>query len=158
MIVLANLWGCANATPEAPPPEPPPPEVGPTVPTMLGEIPGVEFLGDWTSPGCPGRSYARNIRFEDYGNYAAVDLVAPCPPGQDCGWTGMVGFAGIWKREGDRLELREMGGNSQPGGPHPTRFQSTTEGYLVENGCQYQRGLTVPPGYDEVVVRPRVPG
>ena len=36
----------------------------PTVPTMLGDTPGVAFLGDWTSAPCEGRAFSRNLRFE----------------------------------------------------------------------------------------------
>ncbi len=133
------------------------PPGAPTVPTLLGDVPGVAFLGDWTSPGCEGRAYARNLRFEKEGDYAGIDLVSPCPPDAQCMWSGIVGFAGIWKQEGNKLLLREIGAPTAAGSPHPTEVISTVDGTLVENGCTYTRGLTVPPGQTEEQVRPKIP-
>jgi hypothetical protein len=138
-----------------------PPRIKPvTVPTLLGEAEGVAFVGDWTSGPCGGRTYARNVRFESDNSYAVVDLVSPCPVGTTCMWSGVLSFAGEWRQDGTRLNLRELGINaaSGPGGPHPVFFESTPEGKLVENQCLYERGLTVPPGFTEEKVRPRVPG
>lgn len=154
---LLVIWlGCAAELP--PPPPPPVDPATSTVPTLLGDAPGVRFLGNWTSPSCGGRGYARNLRFEAEQAYAGIDLVSPCPKGTTCVWSGMTGFAGIWKQEGTKLLLREMGGGTATGGPHPTEVESTADGKLVENGCLYTAGLTVPPGYTEEEVTPRVPG
>lgn len=159
MILL--LLACATeAPPTSPLAEPPadPSAPGPKVDTMLGQVPGVKYLGDWTNTGCPGRSYARNLTFFDGGEFAGVDLVAPCPPGNDCAWSGLSGYAGIWKQEGDKIFLREIGAPIAPGSPHPTEVVADFEGRLVENHCVYERGLTVPEGYTEDQVRPRIPG
>lgn len=130
----------------------------PTVPTLLGDVPGVMFVGDWTSPGCEGRAYPRNLHFRNDNSYAGIDLVSPCPPDTQCVWSGMVGYAGIWKQEGNKLLLREIGAPTEPGSPHPTEIISTFDGTLMENGCTYTRGLTVPPGLTEDKVRPQIPG
>jgi len=130
----------------------------PKVDTMLGQVPGVQFLGDWTSPACGGRAYARNLTFLDKGEYAAVDLVAPCPPEGTCVWSGLVAYAGVWKQDGTKLLLREIGAPTAPGSPHPTEVVANFDGAIVESGCAYTRGLTVPPGYTEDRVRPRIPG
>ena len=160
MILL--LLACAT---EAPPASPLPPAADPTagaaepkVDTMLGQVPGVKFIGEWTSVSCPGRSYARNLLFVDGGEFAAIDLVSPCPPGGTCVWSGLSAYAGIWKQEGDKLLLREIGSPIAPGTPHPTEVVASFDGKLVENDCTYERGLTVPAGYTEDQVRPRIPG
>ncbi len=130
-----------------------------TVPTLLGDAPGVAFLGDWTSASCGGRDHARNVRFESDHTYAVIDLVSPCPPGTTCAWSGLVTFAGEWRQAGTKLNLRELGISAGgPGSPHPQFFESTADGKLVEGGCAYERGLTVPPGYSEEKLRPKVPG
>lgn len=131
---------------------------GPQVDTLLGKVPGVKFLGDWTSPGCPGREYPRNLTFFMENEYAGLDLVSPCAPGAQCAWSGMVAYAGRWVQDGTTLKLRSIGGSTAPGSPHPTEVQANFEGKLVENDCEYTRGLTVPEGYAEDQVRPRLPG
>lgn len=137
---------------------PPAPEpTAPTVQTMLGEATGIHFLGDWTAAACGGRGYARNLRFEEDGTYAGVDLVSPCPPDVACMWSGLVGYSGVWVQEGPKLHLREIGGGAQQGAAHPTEVTANEAGQLVENGCIYTAGLTVPTGYTEDRVRPKVP-
>jgi hypothetical protein len=130
-----------------------------TVQTLLGEGAGVEYLGDWTSPPCDGRSYARNVTFYPNQEYAVMELVSPCPVGTQCMWSGLGTFAGLWGQDGKKLRVQEisMTGNS-PGGPHPVYFEATDDGRLAENGCFYTKGLTVPPGYTEEQVRAKIPG
>ena len=128
------------------------------VPTLFGDVSGVSFVGDWTSPPCGGRNYARNVHFDSDQHYAVVDMVSPCPPGTSCIWSGLTGFSGIWAQEGTKLRVQEIGsGPPSPGGPHPVLFEATADGKLVENGCFYTKGLTVPPGYEEERVKPKVP-
>lgn len=141
--------------------EPLPPALPPDVPkveTLLGEAPGIVFTGEWTSKDCPGRTYPRNLVILEDHTYAAIDLLSPCPPGATCAWSGMVGFAGIWKQEGTKVLLREIGGPIEQGSPHPTEIIAREDGRLEENQCPYDRGLTVPDGYTEEQVRPKVPG
>lgn len=152
------LVACSASIPEPPPaPAPAPGDAAPTVQTLLGEAKGIHFLGDWTSAPCGGRGYARNLRFEEDGTYAGVDLVSPCPPDVACAWSGLLGFTGVWKQEGEKLHLREIGGGVEQGAAHPTEFTANVEGQLLENGCVYTVGLTVPAGYTEERVRPKVP-
>lgn len=152
-MLLIFLWSCTTLTGA----DPKPPE-GPTVPTLLGEAAGVAFEGNWTSPSCGGRAYARNIRFEVDGSYATIDLVSPCPPGTHCVWSGMVGYGGTWVLSDPKiLSLREIGAPAGPGSPHPSQFTADMKGNLIESTCIYQKGLTIPPGYTEEQVTPRVP-
>lgn len=153
MILL--MFACGDP-PETPPPPPVEPE--PTVSTLLGDASGVDFAGNWTSPNCGGRAYARNIRFEEDHTYAAIDLVSPCAPGAQCVWSGMVGYAGTWNNTDDKkLKLLEMGAMVGPGSPHPHEFVADFKGNLIESSCVYTKGLTIPPGYTEQQVTPRVP-
>jgi hypothetical protein len=167
----------APAAPEAPPP--PDPQAAPgtrilgdgNVPgtsvmrepgkdpqyyTLLGHVEGVVFTGDWTSPSCGGRAFPQNLRFEEVGQkWAVANLVEPCPPGKQCSWSGMQRQEGIWAKEDNDagIVLKGSGGaGSQP----LRRFKATSNGRLVESGCVFVRGLTVPDGYTEEQVRPTV--
>jgi len=158
--VFVVLWlACAESS--TPAPVPATPGAVPTeesVPTLLGEVQGVAFVGEWTSPACGGRAYARNVRFDSEQRFAVVDIVDPCPPDKECAWSGLTGFNGLWAVDGARLKVREIGSvPAGAGGPHPVLFEATADGKLVENGCTYERGLTVPPGYTEERVRPVIP-
>lgn len=132
------------------------PPAGPTVPTLLGQAPGVAFVGHWTSTGCGQRQYARNISFELDNTYNAIDMISPCRPGTQCIWSGMVGYSGSWAQpEEKRLVLREWGSSSAPGSPHPQEFFADDNGNLVESNCVYTRGFTVPEGMTEAQVTPQ---
>lgn len=151
MTLHLSLLACAQA-----PAEPPKPAVGgPTVPTLLGEAHGVAYLGDWTSTNCTARTFPRNIHFEDDGTWAGVDLISPCPVGTQCAWSGITYYQGIYQQQSETLELRDIGG-TPAAGPHPTSFRANDKGQLVEGGCTYEKGLTVPPGYDADKVTPKV--
>jgi hypothetical protein len=118
--------------------------------TLLGALEGVVFSGDWTSPSCGGRGYPRNIRFEEVQKrWAMVDLVNPCPVGKECGWNGMQHTEGLWDHDKARIYPKAIGGGKQP-----QAFTATSNGRLVESGCVYVRGLTVPEGYTPEQVRP----
>lgn len=149
VLLATSLAACASE-----PPAPAPPIKGPIVHTLLGDAPGVEFTGDWTSPACGGRQFARNIHFDADGAYAAIDLMSPCPVGTQCLTSGLMAYEGIWSIKDDALELRDMGGTSAPG-PHPTSFRADDKGQLVESGCPYTKGLTVPDGYEAAKVTPK---
>ncbi len=127
----------------------------PQVDTLLGKVDGILIEGDWTSKPCEGRNYARNIRFETNRTYAAIDLVSPCPVGTECAWSGMTTFGGKWTIENRELLTRELGAGTAEGGPHPTKFVATMEGTLIENRCVYEKGLTVPDGYEAARVTPQ---
>lgn len=164
MSLLALLAACAaqSSAPIAEPkPAPVPATEGAaatdtTTPTLLGEVQGIAIVGDWTSAACGGRTYARNISFAADQHYAAVDLVSPCPPGATCVWSGLTAFAGLWELQGKKLRVQEVGVPATPGGPRPTFFEATADGKLVENGCLYEKGLTIPPGYTEASVKPKL--
>ncbi len=160
--MLALLLACGASGPAEPTPPVPATEgavpTEQTVPTLFGEVQGVSFVGDWTSPACSGRAYARNVHFDADQQYAVIDLVSPCPTGTTCAWSGMIQFGGLWAIDGLKLRVQEIGGSPAGlGGPHPVLFEATADGTLQENGCIYQKGLTVPAGYEEDRVRPKVP-
>ncbi len=138
--------------------EPEPLPEGPKVQTLLGEAVGVRFVGNWTAAPCGARNYARNIRFDKNNQYAAIDLVSPCPAGGTCVWSGMVGYAGSWTVVDNELILKEIHAPGAPGSPHPQRFLAALDGKLMEGDCPYVGGLTVPDGYTESQVTPRAPG
>jgi hypothetical protein len=150
LTLLIPLLACAQT-----PAEPPKPVDGPKVSTLLGDAPGITYLGDWTSKGCPSRSFPRNIHFEQGGTYAGIDLVSPCPVGTQCAWSGIVSYQGIWMQQGQTIELRDIGGTGERG-PHPTSFRADDKGFLVESGCNYERGVTIPDGYTADAVTPKV--
>jgi hypothetical protein len=69
----------------------------------------------------------------------------------------MVLFMGFWTiKDTKELVLKELGGGG-PGSPHPSVFTADMEGNLIEGSCKYQRGLTVPAGYTEEQVTPKMP-
>ena len=150
LLPLLPLLACAQT-----PVELPKPIEGPKVATLLGDVPGITFLGDWTSKGCPSRNFPRNIHFEVGGKYAGVDLVSPCPVGTQCAWSGILTYGGIWQQQGQTIQLRDIGGTGESG-PHPTRFQADDKGFLVEAGCNYERGVTVPDGYTADAVTAKI--
>jgi hypothetical protein len=118
--------------------------------TLLGALDGVVFSGDWTSPSCGGRGFPRNIRFEEVQRrWALVDLVSPCPAGTQCAWTGLQRSEGTWEHDTSRIYPKALGAGKQP-----KAFTATTNGRLVESGCVYVRGLSVPDGYTPEQVRP----
>ena len=150
LLLLLPLLACAQT-----PVELPKPIEGPKVATLLGDVSGITFLGDWTSKGCPSRNFPRNIHFEAGGKYAGVDLVSPCPVGTQCAWSGILSYGGIWQQQGQTIQLRDIGGTAESG-PHPTRFQADDKGFLVEAGCNYERGVTVPDGYTADAVTAKI--
>ena len=150
LLLLLPLLACAQT-----PVELPKPIEGPKVATLLGDVSGITFLGDWTSKGCPSRNFPRNIHFEAGGKYAGVDLVSPCPVGTQCAWSGILSYGGIWQQQGQTIQLRDIGGTGESG-PHPTRFQADDKGFLVEAGCNYERGVTVPDGYTADAVTAKI--
>jgi hypothetical protein len=154
MLTVLLFVACSKPAPEPPPP----PVEGPKVNTLLGESAGVVFTGYWTSTGCEGRTYARNLYIQEDQAYAGLDLVSPCPPNARCAWSGITAYAGIWQQQGDKVMLREIGAPKEAGSAHPTEITANAQGQLVENGCAYSKGTTVPEGYTEDQVKPKLPG
>ncbi|MFO8072871.1 MAG: hypothetical protein R6V85_13440 [Polyangia bacterium] len=63
------------------------------------------LLGAWENSSCGERKYRRRIEFFADGRFSALDEVAPCPPGAQCVWSGIVRWQGSWKIDGDLIEL-----------------------------------------------------
>jgi hypothetical protein len=56
-----------------------------------GDLPGT-----WTSGAGAGGGFERRYRFVADGTFTVEDLVAPCPPGVVCVWSGIVTNGGTW--------------------------------------------------------------
>jgi hypothetical protein len=143
----------ADASPsegsEAPAP-PAPEEAGPTD-VAAAALPrdsasaGFPLPSTWSSPACEGRAYERRITF-DGDRYRATDLVAPCPPGTACVWSGIIERGGSWRIE--RSQLRLVPDADAPASPKeghyplPEMLLLTRDGSLTEAGgaCPYTRG------------------
>jgi hypothetical protein len=57
------------------------------------------LAGAWENASCGERKYRRRIEFFAGGRFAAVDEVAPCPPGARCVWSGIIRWQGTWRLE-----------------------------------------------------------
>jgi hypothetical protein len=96
----------------------------------------------WASPACEGRDYERQISF-DADRFAAVDLVAPCPPGTQCVWSGIIDRKGSWSL--DRKQLRLLPDTDASQSPQASKFPLPqhlwlgAEGTLTEDdgACPY---------------------
>jgi len=83
--------GPAPATPIAPRPD------------QGGAIDGP--VGVWENGSCGERKYRRRIEFFADGRFAALDEVAPCPPGARCVWSGIIRWLGTWSMEDRRVSI-----------------------------------------------------
>jgi hypothetical protein len=63
------------------------------------------IVGAWEGPSCEGRNYVRRVTFEGDGTFMAIDLVAPCPAGAACVWSGMILWKGTWQLRDSRVVL-----------------------------------------------------
>jgi hypothetical protein len=85
----------------------------------------------WTSPACEAREYERQITFTD-ARYAAQDLVAPCPPGTQCVWSGIIDRTGSWQLE--RRQLRLTPDVDAPQTAHGSKFPLPPHLWLAPDG------------------------
>jgi hypothetical protein len=63
------------------------------------------FSGSFESGACGTRAYPRKITFHADGRFAALDMVAPCPAGARCVWSGIIDWSGSWKIAERRVVL-----------------------------------------------------
>ncbi len=111
--------------PELAPPQPP------------GEAPAAALPSrfpspsTWASAPCEGRSYQRQIHFEG-DRFTAKDLVAPCPPGTQCVWSGIIDRAGSWSLE--RKQLRLLPDTDAPASPQASKFPLPEQLWLAADG------------------------
>lgn len=84
----------------------------------------------WASAPCEGRTYERQIRFEG-DRYMAKDLVAPCPEGTMCVWSGIIDRAGSWSL--DRKQLRLLPDTDAPASPQAGKFPLPEHLWLAED-------------------------
>lgn len=111
----------------------------------------LDAIGSWSGSRCPARDYQRILEFKDSGRFVATDLVAPCPAGAQCIWSGIVVREGKWRNRGTALIelLPDDTDPHQPARPLPGAVALDTQtGELYEavpgepSPCRYQRTAT----------------
>lgn len=117
------------------------------VPAETRPRPGDAIEGSWLSSSCGERAYARIISFHG-GRFTAEDRIAPCPPGAQCIWSGVVYRTGSYSisADGKLLQLSlERADAKQPGAPFPDQLEldpGPVERSTAESGplrCEYVR-------------------
>lgn len=101
--------------------------------------------GAWTSPHCGSRTYERILTLGN-GKYHARDEMAPCRPGTQCVWSGILERSGAYRIEGKELVLELEAEPSVPSiVPLPARLAldpgpvERPVGAADEPGCHYVR-------------------
>jgi hypothetical protein len=150
-LLLSACTATHDEPPEAPTTEPVP-SVAPTAEEPAAEEPAAEepaaeepvaapppqaaagrfpIPSEWTSPACETRSYERQLRFEGE-RFEAKDLVAPCPPGTQCVWSGIIVRAGSFSL--DRKQLRLLPDTDAPSAPQAGKFPLPPHLWLAADG------------------------
>lgn len=114
-----------DVTPSSSPVASTTPTAGPTAtPSTSSSGPSTASVaGDYTSPSCGKRTYARELSLGADGHFTASDLVSPCPPKAVCVWSGIVVRQGTYSTNGASITLVPEGGASgQPGEPLATEL------------------------------------
>jgi hypothetical protein len=152
MAAAVALAACGSPGPDAAAPAPADVAPVPTGPQAS------DVAGGWVSNGCGDRAYPRLVAFADDGTYSTQEFVAPCPPGAQCVWSGIIITAGNWRLEGGRVSLEETEAGAAAvdaaGRPGELLLRETSPGdwTLVEAAgdaeCPYERGAPRlgPPG------------
>ncbi len=109
-----------------------------------GEAPPLkdELEGIWRSPPCGGRP-ARRLAFGSGHRFATTDLLAPCAANQACTFRGIQDRWGVYRIEGDRIELQVLSGFPPQSG-HPLSAElHYVDGVIVDSvagvRCVYRR-------------------
>ncbi|MFO0758491.1 MAG: hypothetical protein U0359_18505 [Byssovorax sp.] len=157
LLGLASLAGCEIHEATAPQPAttasaenightPIPPPATATAPTAAptsAPAPSKGALaGEWTSPSCGDRKYARSFSFDDAGGFSAQDLVSPCPKGVTCVWSGIVVRKGTYAVQGSKVALTPAGAADTRGAPFPASLElgpPLAERDAAGALCPYQR-------------------
>jgi hypothetical protein len=113
LLAACGTTGAANGASEADgvkagPAPAPAPAGEPAAPEARAEAkPAAKaaFSGSFESGACGARNYLRKITFHADGRFAALDMVAPCPPKARCVWSGIVDWSGTWKLAERRVAL-----------------------------------------------------
>ncbi|NUQ77509.1 MAG: hypothetical protein HUU21_28560 [Polyangiaceae bacterium] len=94
-------------------------------PPPVGTIEDVSrWVGSWSSLSCGSREFERLIKLQEDGELHGEDRVAPCPPGTQCMWSGIIFWSGTWRVESNRAILTEV--NPPPGptdAPRPKELE-----------------------------------
>ena len=98
------------------------------------------LVGSWQAPPCGERTYERQITVDADGTWSALDLVAPCPKGAMCAWSGVVPSEGTWTAAGDALTLKAKApsGIQQPT-TRLTPSETGADGTEMTHTCAYVR-------------------
>lgn len=123
-------------------------------PPPIGSIEDASrWVGTWSSLSCGAREFERLIKLQEDGELHGEDRVAPCPPGTQCMWSGIIFWSGTWKVDGDRAILTEI--NPPPGptdAPRPKALEwnkstaSPAERSPDDKLCAYKAvELQIPP-------------
>lgn len=108
--------------------EPPAEQVTPAEGAEPGRFP---LPSTWASPACEGREYERQISFTG-DRFAAKDLVAPCPPGTQCVWSGIIDRVGSFSLA--RQQLRLLPDADAPASPQASKFPLPQHLWLGADG------------------------
>ena len=146
-VLLTLAIGACHHAP-APVAEATPPVIAETAPAPPAATApccrGLPLPSSWTSAACEGRDWERRIAFSE-GRFEAQDLVAPCPPGKLCVWSGILTRVGSWTLDRRQVRLTETpAGNPAPQAgqfPFPDHLWLAEDGALTEDEgrCPYSR-------------------
>ncbi|MFH1465683.1 MAG: hypothetical protein ABIO70_14955 [Pseudomonadota bacterium] len=104
---------------------------------------GLPVPSAWASAACEGRAFERQIRFTE-GRFAAKDLVAPCPPGTLCVWSGIIDRAGTWTVERRQLRLVQDPDPRSGEPPQATQYPLPATLWLADDGSLTEDGGSCP--------------
>lgn len=76
-----------------------------------------DVVGAWSGTVPSGWEVA--WQFNADGTFTKTDLIAPCPPGLACVWSGIVTNGGTWSVSFDEIALSYVNANSQAGATTP---------------------------------------
>ncbi|MDD5306105.1 MAG: hypothetical protein PHU25_02180 [Deltaproteobacteria bacterium] len=109
LVAACGTTGTANGASEAGSVKaaPAPAPAAKAAPAPAKDVPAAKasFSGSFESGACGARNYPRKITFRADGGFTALDMVAPCPPGARCVWSGIIEWSGSWKLALRRVEL-----------------------------------------------------
>ena len=113
--------------------------------------PGSSLVGSWQSDSCGERTWVRSLQLRDDGSWSGLDLVAPCPQGATCIWSGIVEHSGTWQA-GElagtaKLALTSSKPAEPPGGSAvPTTLRMMNASIVDNASCTYAPVTEMPSG------------
>jgi hypothetical protein len=132
LLLALSVAGCITSPPaDRPQPDGPPPSATTAAPAATT---AASVVGRWSSPSCGKRAYPRLLTFTAAGTFMAEDRVAPCPPGTQCIWAGIVFHKGQYSLSSGAITLTPDGARDTRGEPLPTNMSIDPSGAPVETG------------------------